>query len=119
MKIVTNIEELKTAKKYGANEILVQGDLADKLRKSSQIAKVSKFALIGITGILGVAAVSAPISGGLSFAAAVPIATLTGVEIATIITASAIGLTLVIAIFKDYEEISYSSGKLKLKKKQK
>ena len=51
-------------------------------------------------------------------AAAVPIATLTGLEVGAIITAASIGLAVIIALFKGYEEISYEKGKMVLKKKQ-
>ncbi|SEM49259.1 hypothetical protein SAMN04487857_102269 [Pseudomonas sp. ok272] len=51
-------------------------------------------------------------------AAAAPVAALTGFEIAAIIAAASLGLGLIIALFKDYEEVSCEPGKLVLKKKQ-
>jgi len=94
-------------------EIIVIGDLAEKLKKSKKIALLGPAAIAA----LGLATVAAPITGGISYIAAAPVAAMTGVEIAAIITAAAIGVTLVVAIFKDYEEISYENGKLVLKKK--
>ena len=69
-----------------------------------------------LTASLGTAAVSSPFTGGLSFAVAAPVAALTGIEIVTIITASCLGIALVISVFKGYEEISFEEGKLVLKK---
>jgi hypothetical protein len=106
-------EELKAAKESGEPEIIIIGDLADKLKKSKKIALLGPAAIAA----LGLATVAAPITGGISYLAAAPVATMTGVEIAAIITATAIGVSLVLAIFKDYEEISYESGKLVLKKR--
>lgn len=52
--------------------------------------------------------------------AAASAAALTGLEIAAIITASSIGIALILAIFKDYEEVGYSEeGGFILRKKQK
>lgn len=59
-----------------------------------------------------------PLTGGLSMFAAAPVAALTGLEIAAIIAAASVGLALIIALFKDYEEVSYDAGKLVLKKRQ-
>lgn len=57
--------------------------------------------------------------GGLSVVAAAPVAALTVLEIAAIIAAASVGLALLIAVFKDYEEISYDNGKLVIKKRSK
>ena len=67
----------------------------------------------------GAATVAAPVTGGISYAVAAPVAVMTGVEIAALITASALGIGLIIALFKGYEEISFEKGKLVLRKKQK
>ncbi len=113
---VLNKEELKKAKEQGYGEIIVSGDLAKNLKKAKKITKLGAVSL----GVLGVSVAATPITGGLSLVAAAPIAAMTGAEIATIIAVSCIGLTVVIAIFKDYEEIDFSSDPptLKLRKKQ-
>lgn len=116
--VVTTKDELKVAKERGDMEIVVTGEFADKLKTSKKITKLNAGALAIISVAIAAATVTAPVTGGMSFFAAAPVAALTGTEIAAIIIASSIGLTMLIAIFKDYEEISYSKGKLVLRKKQ-
>lgn len=117
--VVRTKEELEQAKKSGVATILVKGELADKLEKSKKVAKLSGAGLAVLTAALGVATVTAPVTGGLSYFAAAPVAALTGVEIAAIIAAASVGVGLIIALFLDYEEIEYSEGVLKLRKRQK
>jgi len=117
-KTVTTRKELEEAKNNGADEILVTGELADKLKKAQKISTMGKAGLATLTGIIGAAVITAPMTGGLSVAAvAAPAAAMTGVGVAAIIAASALGIALVIALFKDYEEIEYSQGSLKLRKR--
>jgi len=116
--IVTTKEELKKAQEQKVDEIIVNGDLANKLKKAKQITKLGATGLAILTAALGVGIVAAPVTGGLSMFAAAPVAALTGLEIAAIITASALGIALIIAIFKDYEEISFENGKMTLRKKR-
>lgn len=54
----------------------------------------------------------------MSALAAAPIAAMSGFEIAAIIAAASIGITLIIAIFKDYEEIEVGEGRMKLKRRK-
>lgn len=117
MTTVTSKEELKRAQEVGTQEIIVVGDLADKLKRAKKIALLGSVGLGILATTLGVATFTAPVTGGLSYFVAAPVAALTGVEIAAIITASTIGLSLVVAVFKGYEEISYGAGKMVLKKK--
>ncbi len=112
--IVSTKSELKSAKNEGYDEIIVTGELAAKLKKAEEITFISGTALTLLTGAL----VAAPFTEGLSFLAAAPIAALTGIEIIAIIAASAVGLTLVLAVFKDYEEIEYNNGHLILRKRR-
>ena len=112
--IVTTKDELQKAQEQKIENIIVSGDLADKLKKAKQITKLGAIGL----GILIVALGTAPVTGGLSMFAAASVATLTGLEIAAIITASALGLALIIALFKGYEEISFEKGKMTLRKRQ-
>ncbi len=111
---VTTKSELESARKEKYEEIVVTGKLANDLKKSKSIA----YAGVATIGILTAALAATPFTGGLSMFAAAPVAALTGLEISAIIIAAALGITLIIAVFKDYEEISYSDGKLTLKKKQ-
>ncbi|MDD2390154.1 MAG: hypothetical protein PHP23_10530 [Desulfobacterales bacterium] len=111
-------DELEEAKNDGVDKIEVVGELADKLKKAQKVSRIGKVGLATLTGILGAAAVTAPVTGGLSFAFAAPAAAMTGVGMAAIIAASALGIALVIAVFKDYEVIEYSRGTLKLRRRQ-
>ncbi len=111
---VSNKKDLKQAKEDGYNEIIVEGKLADDLKKTKKIAIASGVTLTAITAAIGLA----PSTGGLSLVAAAPIAAMTGFEVAAIIIAASLGLGLIIALFKDYEEISFEDGKLVLRKKQ-
>lgn len=112
---VTTKGELESAKESGVEEIIVSGSLASDLKKAKKIA----FAGAATLGVLGVALAAIPFTGGLSAFAAAPVAALTGLEIAAIIAAVSVGLALVIAVFKDYEEVSYENGKLTLRRRAK
>ncbi|QRN32620.1 hypothetical protein [Pectobacterium brasiliense] len=117
--------ELKKAKNEKVEIINVEGDLAKNLKKGKKLA----IGLAGVSGValaaIGASIVAAPITGGtsltaMSFVSAPAIAAISGYEIAAIIAASAIGLTLIVSIFKDYEEIDASvSNGIKLRRKRK
>lgn len=113
--IVSTKEELKAAQEGGAALITVRGSLADDIKKSKKVALAGAATI----AVLAAAIAAIPVTGGLSVGAAVPIAALTGLEIAAIIAAATVGLTLILAVFKDYDEVSYEKGKLVLRKKQK
>ncbi|WP_027710206.1 hypothetical protein [Zooshikella ganghwensis] len=113
--VVTNKSELEKAKEKGEELIVVKGDLANNLKKSKKIALAGTTSIAGLT----VALAAAPFTGGLSSFAAVPVTVLTGLEIAAVIAATSVGLVLLIAVFKDYEEISYKNGELTLRRKSK
>lgn len=117
--IVTNKEELKEAMKNKANIIVVEGELAKNIHNSRKIKKIGISSIAIITTALTAATITAPLTGGLSYAAAAPIAASAGVPVATIISLSIVGITVVIALFKDYEEIEYSltPPSVKFKKK--
>jgi hypothetical protein len=69
--------------------------------------------------IIVAATLSGPLTLGLSLPAA---AALTGVEIALIILAVALGIGVVLAIWKNYEEVEFNAGppaRMILRKKQK
>lgn len=117
MTTVSTREELKAAQEAKAEETVVVGELAGKLKKAKKVAFLGKVAMGALVATLGAATLTAPVTGGLSYFAAAPVAALTGMEIAAIIAASALGIALVIAVFKDYDEISYENGKITLKRK--
>lgn len=106
--------------KAGIAEIAIEGPLAEKIHKSRMITK------LGIGGLASLGAIVAalglmPVTVGVSGIAAAPVAALSGLEIATVIAVATMGLGLLIALFKDYEEIEFSTTppKLKLRKKSK
>lgn len=106
-------KELKKARKNGYKKIIVKGKLADNLKKSKKIVYAGTATIATLTAAIA----AMPLTGGVSTIALVPIVALTGLEISTIIFTASIGIALILAIFKDYEEISYTKGKLVLKKK--
>ena len=112
-RIVTTKDQLESAKNSRINEIIITGKLANDLKKSKKIA----YASAGTIAVLTAAIAATPFTGGLSAVGLIPVAAMTGFEIAAIIIAASIGITLIIAIFKDYEEIDYEDGRLRLRRK--
>ena len=110
-------QELDAAMKLGVQEIVVEGELAKHVKDGQRVGKIGAATL----AVLGAAIAALPF-GGISLAIAAPIAALTGLEIALIIAVVFVGLALLIAIWKEYEEISfgYCDGewRLVLRKKQ-
>ena len=119
--IVRTKQELENAMKNKLQSFEVEGELAEKIKKGQKITRLSKatLSLLGAS-IAGIAA--APVTGGVSGIAgltgATTIATITGMEIAVIMAVAFIGLSVLIALFKDYsieEETDLPNGKIKLK----
>ncbi|KNE85343.1 hypothetical protein [Aggregatibacter aphrophilus] len=111
-------EELEKAMKNGEKEIVVIGELAEKLHKSKKVTKFGAPTIAALTAAIA----AAPFTGGISTTLGVSaIATLTGLEVAVIIGVVFIGISLLIVLYKDYEEIEVDMDKrrLKLRKKQK
>ena len=112
-RIVTTKDQLESAKNSRIDEIIITGKLANDLKKSKKIA----YASAGTIAVLIAAIAATPFTGGLSAVGLIPVAAMTGFEIAAIIIAASIGITLIIAIFKDYEEVDYEDGRLRLRRK--
>ncbi|MGL6150606.1 MAG: hypothetical protein ACRC1N_05310 [Aeromonas sobria] len=93
-------DELIRAKDRGEKEIIVIGKLADDLKRSKKLAYIGGGTLVALTAALA----ATPFTGGMSMFAVAPIAALTGMEISAIIIAASIGLTLIIAVFKGYDD---------------
>lgn len=104
--IVKTRQELEAAQKNKFDKIMIVGDLAEQVKKAEKVGMAGKTTIAILLSTLGIAAVTAPITGGLSFALAAPAAALTGMEIAAIIAASAIGIRLVASIFEDYKTVT-------------
>jgi len=119
---ISTKEELEEAKNKGYEKIIIKGELADKLYKVKKITTLSKASLALIIGAIGAGVALSPFSGGTSLLVsgltATAVGTTTGVGAATIILAASLGIALILAIYKDYEEISYKDGELILRKKQ-
>ncbi|WP_406868314.1 hypothetical protein [Paraburkholderia fungorum] len=110
---VTTSEELKEAQQAKIDEIFVTGELAGKLKSARKVTALGAVALAAI----GAIAVTAIPSGGASTLGLVPVAALTGVEIATIIFVVTIGLATIIALFRDYDaEFTMNGAKFKKKR---
>lgn len=120
MTTVSTKEQLAQAKERKEPEIIIVGELADKLSKAKKIATLSAWAVAGIVAVVGLAAVAAPETGGLSMAfVAAPVATMSGMEVAAIIAAASIGIALILAVYKDYDEVEAGAGRLVLRRKSK
>lgn len=113
---VTTMEELKEALSAKTAEILVTGELAGKLKKAQKVKTLSAIAVAAIAAI----AVTAIPTGGASVLGAAPVAAgLTGMEIATILFIATIGVTTMIALFKDYDaEFTTEGAKFTKKRKR-
>jgi len=111
---VSTKSELESAKNSGYKEIIVVGELAGQLKKGKSIAMAG----VATIGVLVAALAAMPFTGGLSVVGVAPVAALTGLEIAGIIAAATVGIALIVAVFRDYEEISYEDGKLVLRRRR-
>lgn len=115
---VTTKQELEAATKKKVKEIIVKGDLADKLIRSRKIAKLGTVSIAVISGAVAGGLALAPVTGGASLGVGAvgltAAAATTGTSVATIIAASAIGIALVVAVFKNYKVIEAKAGFLSL-----
>ncbi|MBR8702214.1 MULTISPECIES: hypothetical protein [unclassified Fusobacterium] len=92
-------EELERAKNNGVEEIIVVGELAQKLKTAKVVGTFSKATVFALVAALA----AVPATGGLSMVALVPIAAMTGVEIAVITAVVFVGMSLLLAILKEYD----------------
>lgn len=115
--VVATPEELSAAYQRKAERIVVVGELAAKLGQAfSGLRKLSASALNTLALVVSGAALLAPFTGGVSLGAAGTVmgtvgAALTASAIAAI---SAIGVALVVAVFKGYDEVKLKGGSLEL-----
>ena len=118
MATVRTKQELDAAMKSGVEEIVVEGELAKHVKNGKRVRTIGA----GTLAVLGAAIGASPFTGGLSLAIAAPIAASTGLALAVVIAAVFVGLAILIALWKEYEEISfgYFDGELRLvlRKKQ-
>ena len=115
--VVYTVEELAQAQKDRAERIVVKGELAEKLKVALKgLRSIGAGSLNTLALCLSGAALLAPFTGGVSLGAAgTAMGTLGAALTATAIAAiSAIGLALVIAVFKGYDEVKLSGGGVEL-----
>ena len=112
--IVKTKPELKKAVHNKEREITVLGELADKVHTGKKVVSLGKVTL----GLLASAIATLPMTGGLSAAVLAPIAAMTGVEIIALAAIVFVGLALLIAVWKGYDEVEFSHHNLKLRLKK-
>lgn len=115
--VVYTPQDLEAAQAAHAEHIVVKGDMAKKLRIAlKSLRSLSVSALNALALCMSGAALFAPFTGGVSLGAAGTVmgtvgAALTATAIAAI---SAIGLSLVLAVLRGYDEIKLAGGGLEL-----
>ena len=115
--VVFTKEELEAATRRKARRIVVKGELASKISASFKgLRNLSASSLNTLALVLSGAALFAPFTGGVSLGAAGTVmgtvgAALTASAIAAI---SAIGVALIVAVFKGYDEVKLSGGGIEL-----
>jgi ABC-type polysaccharide/polyol phosphate export permease len=108
--IVHTKSELESAINNGTKEIIIEGDLAEKVRNGRKIKTIGKITLIALTAAIA----AIPFTGGTSAVGLVPIAAFTGLEITLIMAVFFVGMGLLTAIWSGYDEIEYSHNSLRL-----
>ena len=108
---VATKKELKKAKEDKVDTIIIEGHLAKDLKATEKIKTIGPIAMVTLTTFIA----TIPPTGGVSVAAAMPVAAATGVDVAAIILAASLGIGFVLAIFKEYEVIEFDATDLKMK----
>ena len=123
---VKTSDELKRAMDMKYDVINVEGELAEKIKKTESLKKLGTVALRAVVGGIIVAFGAAPITGGLSlpvvsaFAATTAAASGTAISSGTIIAIVAIGASLILTLYKDYDiEVKVTPDGVKVKLKLK
>src|SRR6056297_1952819 len=98
--------------------IIVEGELAAKVRKAYALNTVGKVAISVLSATLVGASVVSPVTGGLSYLSLLPVSAATGVSVPVLVAVGFVGLSLVLAICKNYDLIELGYGKLKLRLKK-
>lgn len=122
---VTTKDELEKAVKDGVDTIVVKGELAQKVKATKELQAKGRVAMGVAMTTLAAAFALAPATGGLSIAAAAPIAATTGLSIVAIMAIFFLGITLVILVADKYDfkikakgKIDGAEGEIILEKKQ-
>lgn len=112
---VRSKDELEKAQNSKAEIIIIEEELANEIKKTKAVTKVSGVVIATMIATFA----TIPLTGGGSVLVVSSLAALSGLDIAVIIAAASIGIALIIAVFRDYEEIEFSNGKMILKLKRK
>jgi len=110
---VTTKEDLEKAVEKGYSEIIVKGDLAEKVRNGVKLKTLNKATIAIIAGAIA----AIPFTGGISTVAAASIAAMSGAEIALIVAIIFLGIGLIEKLLEQYDEILVSKDEVVLRKK--
>lgn len=114
--IVQTKEQLAEARKSKTAEIVIRGELAKSVHNGKKIVTMSKVALAAV----GVAIAAIPFTGGGSAVGAAGVtavasaAGLSGFEIGCLVAITFVGAALMLAVWKEYDEINFSQDPLEL-----
>lgn len=125
-RIVTTKEELQKAYDEKVDKIIVEGQLAKKIKKTQKLKYVAPATIVGLGGSIAIVAggiAAAPVTGGVSLAASgaatAAISAQTGLSIAAVIMAVSVGIALLMAVFKDYDvEVKHGDSSVTLMRKK-
>ena len=111
-------QELESAVESRCERIVIEGDLARKVKKGKKVRNLSTVALMAVAA----AVATLPLTGGASAVAVAPVAATTGLRVAQLVAIGLVGLSLLLAVWKEYQEIECELGPgprlvLRLKKK--
>lgn len=114
---VSTKEQLEAAVDAHIDEIVVEGELAKRIKDGQKLRTAGKLTLMVLAA--GVAAL--PFTGGISMGLVAPIAATTGLNAAAIVAAGFVGLALLLAVYKGYDiTIEYDrDGSLRVRLKRK
>lgn len=101
--VVRSKKELECAIERKEKDIVIVGELAEDVKRTERVKTLGPIAL----GTLGTALAAIPFSGGLSTFGVIPIAISIGLSPAIIILIITIGLTLILTLIKDYDEVTF------------
>ncbi|AJQ95756.1 hypothetical protein [Gynuella sunshinyii] len=112
-KEVSSISELKAAMKSDANEIITRdGDLVKKLKAVKLAKSWGPAAVGGIIASVPLVITTGPVGAGA-------VAAFAGVATSTIVTLIvAVGGTIAISLFSDWEYVEIGAGGIKMKRKK-
>lgn len=115
-KEVSSINELKAAMKSDAQEIVTHNDALVKKLKAIKLAKSwGPVALGGIIAAIPLVVTTGPVSAGAVAALAPSAGVATSTIVALIV---AVGGTIAISLFSDWEYVEIGTGGIKMKRKK-